>query len=112
MTKIYISGGITGRKNYLEQFNNAEKKFNKEYEVFNPAKIDFYYRNDNFHAWWLRNKEYMSKKEIWCHYMRICIPELLKCKKIYMLKFWWLSKGAVIEYIIAKIMGLDIIYEI
>ena len=43
--------------------------------------------------------------------MRDDISALMKCDAIYMLNDWGQSRGARIEYVIAKELGLEIIYE-
>lgn len=63
------------------------------YEVVNPAEIC----------------PEMGKD--WAYYMRKDIAELLKCDKIYLLKFWWNSKGASLEKHIAETLGMEMWYE-
>ena len=39
--RIYISGPISGTKDYMERFSSAEKKLAEEgYAVLNPAKVN------------------------------------------------------------------------
>ena len=95
--KIYISGKITG----LNQ-TDVEKKFetqefflqSKGYVVVNPLKICPF-----------------DKKKKWHDYMIKDIEELLRCDAIFMLKDWGQSKGARIEYEIAKELELKIFFE-
>ena len=93
--KIYISGPMTGIKDYnYPAFNSAEKELKiMGYKTFNPARIK------------------SDKDWTWQDYMRECIKALPDCDKIYMLKGWENSKGAKIERSIAKTLGIEIIYE-
>jgi len=43
--------------------------------------------------------------------MRVDIKALVSCDSIFMLDNWLDSKGAIIEYKIAKMLGLEIQYE-
>ena len=47
----------------------------------------------------------------WREHMRVDIDHLLKCDYIYMLKGWWLSKGAKLELDVATSCGLEPIFE-
>lgn len=109
MNKIYISGKITGCKNHYEKFAKAAAFACKKYNcaVFNPADIN----NKTYGIYHVANCLHKTKKEIWNYYMKICIKELIKCDKIYMMKNWKRSKGAKLEHKIAQIFGLEIIYE-
>jgi len=95
--RIYISGKITGLDiDYAKQlFKNAKTKIEESGCVaVNPFDIMPY-----------------SPELTWEDHMIADIRELFKCKAIYMLKNWKESKGARIEYTIAKEMGLLIIME-
>lgn len=98
---IYISGRITGNKNWEKQFQQAENYLNKLgfMEIKNPLNLD------------------KESKEIWgdnpscVQYMIHDIHELIFCSDIYMLRGWWRSKGARLERHIAKVLGLGIVYQ-
>lgn len=93
--KIYISGPITGHpiERVRAMFAEAEKVITaKGFEAVNPLNIS----------------EYDADKE-WERYMADDIYELLKCDAITMLPGWKASKGARIEYAIAKEIGIRII---
>lgn len=93
--KVYISGKITGNKNYKEQFNNAEQKLLKSgVEVFNPVNVSIPVENPTY-------KDYMKAD----------IQQLINCDCIFMLKNWRTSKGATLEHKIAIALDLIIIYE-
>jgi hypothetical protein len=95
--KIYISGKITGLP-----INKVVEKFKwhsgilemKGYLPVNPIDVS----------------PFAEDKE-WEDYMIDDIAALFKCDAIYMLKDWGQSKGARIEYQIAKELGLQILFE-
>lgn len=102
MRKIYISGGITGVKNYKEKFSTEEKVLQiKGYEVVNPVHI----------AERLIEVFEGENGVPYCLFMREDLKALLGCTHIYMLDNWYKSKGAVIEYIVAKVCGLKVIHQ-
>lgn len=47
----------------------------------------------------------------WVAYMRANIPALCEADEIYMLRGWWRSRGARLEWIIAKCLGYKVRYE-
>lgn len=95
--KIYISGKITGLpiSEVIERFGEATTFIClKGHIAVNPidvCPID-------------ENKE-------WADYMGEDIRALLKCDAIYLLNGWIESKGARIECLIAKEMGMKVFYE-
>lgn len=95
MKKIYISGPMTGIKEYNRPaFNAVEKSLrDKGYEVFNPAKIK------GLDDW------------TWEDYMRECIKALPNCTHIYLLKGWKQSRGASLELYIANEINMTVIHE-
>lgn len=95
MEKIYISGKITGIENEAPKlFARAEYLFlSQGYDVINPITL-----NHNHNLSWL-------------NYMRVDVVALVYCDSIYMLDNWLYSKGAIVEYKIAKMLGLKIKYE-
>lgn len=94
---IYISGPITGDKNYKQHFAAAEKEILEGVDssalVINPAELQL----DGFPSW--------------SDYMRLDIENLVRCHAIFMLRGWWRSRGARLERRIAKALKLKIIYE-
>lgn len=91
--KIYIAGKVTGlpRGQVVELFSRAERKLSQEgWEVMNPLKI-------------------VDEKSNWQDAMRLCVMALMECDAIVLLPSWSDSKGARLEYHIAKEMGIEIV---
>jgi len=88
--KMYISGPITG----LKQFAQAAKQIEAfGHEPVNPC--------DNR----------LPENPSWEDYMVADIIMLFKCDGIYLLKGWEDSKGARIEHFIAQECGIEIINQ-
>ena len=94
--KVYISGKITGREKEAEkEFAEAEKKLTAAgLTPVNPFSF---------------NKDH---DQTWESYMRVCIIELCKCNTIYMLPNWKDSRGARLEYKLAKKLGLHVLRHV
>ena len=97
MAKVYISGKISGLQ--LEEayklFEQAEEEVkNLGGTPVNPMKIC--QQNDSWD---------------WEDYMEKDLGVLLRCEGIYVLKNWGSSKGARVEYAVAKEMQLTIIFQ-
>jgi hypothetical protein len=100
---IYISGRITGNKNWEEQFHEAECYLIKKYydeKIINPLCLD-----EN------TKKVFKTENPTYKQYMINDIKHLIKCTHIYMLRGWWRSKGARLERHIAKVFGMKIMYQ-
>ncbi|WP_084613906.1 DUF4406 domain-containing protein [Nakamurella lactea] len=88
--RVYISGPMTGIPGLnFTAFNDAEVRLKAAgYGVSNPA----------------------AKGEIdgftWSDYLRVDLRELTTCGGIYLLPGWENSKGACLEYHVAKELGL------
>lgn len=96
--KVYISGKISGLplKNVIEKFKfHAVFLELKGHEPINPIDINPF-----------------DETKDWYDYMCNDIAALLKCDAIYMLKDWGQSRGARIEYQIAKELGLHILFDV
>lgn len=109
---IFISGKITGisvetyTKNFcdietqlLSEKNYSYGKIESRYKkVINPVKLC-----SNLHTWF----------SFYWIYMIIDIYYLVfKCDSIFMLNNWKYSKGAIIEFKVAKFFNKTIIYQI
>ena len=102
MKKIYISGAITPTWLNRRPIHEAETHFKAAYWKIhddldipiNPFEISPY-----------------SPEKTWSDYMKDYIEVLVRCDAIYMMKGWWKSKGAWTEFLLAKTLGLEIIYE-
>jgi hypothetical protein len=95
--KVYISGKISGLpiKQAKAKFKASEQLLKlKGYTPINPFKITPY-----------------NEGTTWHEYMLADIISLFYCDAIYMQRDWGMSKGARIEYGIAKELGLTIFFE-
>lgn len=89
---IYVSGKITGDKNYKQKFEKAANKLiSFGYDVFNPAILP-------------NGLEYEQ-------YMQIDFLALSFCQGIYLLDDWEQSSGAKRELEEAQRLGLKVITE-
>lgn len=92
--KIYISGPITGNKDYKQQFAAAAERIKRNgAEPVNPAEI------------------VLQDGATYADYMRADIAQLMECGGIYMLAGWEFSNGARLEHSIACALEMDIIYS-
>jgi len=93
--RVYISGPITGKPNLnKDAFQYTERKLMFcGYKTVNPHTICFG----------------VQPGSPWTDYMRVCIEHLARCEAIYMLPGWMFSRGAVVEWMIAKILGIKIL---
>lgn len=87
-TKVFISGKISGVDYYTayQTFANAERTLSSMgYSVVNPMHL-------------------CKKHWNWLHCMLVCLWHLLWCKKVFRLDNWRDSRGARIEYRVAKFL--------
>lgn len=97
--KIYISGKISGldQEKAKEKFRVAKGKLQfafPEAEVIDPMELVPYHPDLT-----------------WENYMGKDLEELLSCDAILMLPCWAKSRGARIEYAVAKELGITIMFE-
>lgn len=93
--RVYLSGPISENPNYIEDFSSIEDLLNRQgFEVINPVRLSNAYSG-------------LSYKE----YMQIDFMLLNVCDAIYMLDGWKTSKGASLEYILAKKMKKQILND-
>ena len=102
---IYISGGITGVENWQDVFMAAEQDLmlhlHARLFIFNPVKIAKDLERSI--------KVNTGKMPGYTDYMREDIKILARCNAICMLPGWRRSKGARLEYRIAKILNMQIL---
>ncbi|MBO4887524.1 MAG: DUF4406 domain-containing protein [Firmicutes bacterium] len=93
---IYISGPITGVKNYIKNFMDAEIWLIKEgWQVINPAKMG----------------SVLPVDASWEDFMKVDFVLLSHCSTIYMLPNWEKSAGAKAEMAFARNNGINILYH-
>ncbi len=89
---IYLAGRIRGVPGYAKTFAEAAQRLRlRGWQVFNPAAA---------------NLQDESLAKIMGH----LLPQLCECDAIAMLPGWWRSGGARIEWLLAKYLGLRVIY--
>lgn len=95
--RIFISGPVTGIRNYYENFNRAAMALESKFpfaQIVNPAAIC----------------GEMPESD-WNQYMGITMALLRDCNTIYLLKGWVDSKGARTELRYALLENLEIMLE-
>jgi len=92
LTRIYLAGPMTGIKDLnFPLFHAAAAALRAEgLDVVNPAEI---------------NPDHTMP---WEQCMRRDIAQLVTCDEIHMLEGWRASKGADVEYRLAKTLGLTV----
>lgn len=95
--RIYVAGPMTGLpdNNYPAFHDAAARLRGRAWHVENPAE------NPHPHT---------DAACQWTAYMRMGISQLMTCHAIYLLPGWQKSKGASLEYMVAKQLGLAV-YE-
>ncbi len=90
--RVYLAGGISGVPDYAVKFALAAKSLREDgHLVFNPAAA---------------NQEGRPLREI----MAYLLPQLCEAEGIVMLRGWWRSGGARIEWMLAKYLKLKVLY--
>lgn len=89
---VYISGPISGKyQGNRWMFLMTSLKFEATgIKVCNPHRIC----------------KHLPPNSPWIDYMAICLGALPKCDCIYMLPGWIWSRGARIEWIVSKLLGI------
>ena len=96
-TKVYISGPISGKKDGNQAaFCAAAIKIIEEGSFpINPHDVCYL----------------LPPGSTWTEYMKADIPALCEADEIYMLRGWWRSRGALLEWVIARGLGYKVRYE-
>ena len=96
MTRVYISGAITGTTDYMERFASIESKLlSLGYEVVNPSTILSHIPTTSTHD----------------EYMHISYALMDICNAIYMMDGWEKSKGANLEHDYAIDKEMNFVYD-
>lgn len=95
MTRVYISGPMTGIENHnFPAFHaRAQQLRDAGHEVVNPAEMG------------------VTDGMTWADYMRRDIAELVTCEAISLLPGWESSRGARLEHVLAMALGMEILEE-
>ena len=95
--KVYLSGPITGRHDGNQAaFYAAATRIVEEGNIpVNPHDVCYL----------------LPPGSTWLDYMRVDIKALVDCDEIYMLRGWWRSRGARLEWVIAWGLGMKRRYE-
>ena len=95
--KVYISGPISSHPDGNQSaFYAAATRIVEEGNIpVNPHDVCYL----------------MPPGSTWLYYMRVDIKALVNCDEIYMLRGWWRSRGARLEWLIARGLGYRIRYE-
>lgn len=89
----YLSGPMTGLPNLNRQaFKSAERRLKRRFTVLNPSDIT------------------ISPQGEYGDYLREALKMLLSAEAIYMLPGWRASNGARVEYMIARAIGMKVMY--
>ena len=91
--RLYIAGPMTGLPEFNYPAFNAEARVwrVRGFEVENPAE----------------GPELPS----WAAYMRRALRQLLTCDALVLLPGWTASKGATVEWLLASVLGLQVVYH-
>lgn len=94
--RVYISGAITEKTDYMERFAAAEEEINSCGDVaVNPAKINASMPVGTTHSM----------------YMEVSYALMRTCDCMYVLKDWRNSAGVNLEIEYARKLGMTIFYE-
>jgi len=93
VSKCYLSGPITGTTDYIDRFKFTAKQIKSlypDFQIINPVELC----------------AHLPESTTWKEYMDLCIKALNDCTHIVMMDGWEFSRGAVVEYYLAKDKGL------
>ena len=109
--KIYISGPITGHKDWRMRFTEAVIHVTQPefFDRYGSAEMSERYRVFRFKT--VSALSYGRDDKSWRWNMRKSIWKMLWCSTVYFLRGWHSSRGARIEFRIAEMLGKRIIFE-
>lgn len=95
--RLYVAGPMTGLPslNYPEFIRVERELRDLGYDVLNPARIDELFNQS-------------SAPRTWDWYMRHAIPMLTECKGVATLPGWANSRGASLEVLVARRLGMGV----
>ena len=95
--RVYISGPISSRPdgNQAAFYAAADKIIQAGNIPVNPHDVCYL----------------LPPGSTWVEYMKKNIPALCACDSIYMLRGWWRSRGARLEWVLAWGLGMKVRYE-
>ena len=96
--KIYVSGAVTGIKDYKYIFSNKTWHLNQTNNKYGLYFINPVVMNSQFDRRDIDNNELLSYDD----FMKLCYTELEVCDGIYLMKGWRNSMGANRELGFAK----------
>lgn len=108
--RVYIAGPIAGKVDGNKpKFDLAERELNAlGYEAVNPHNIAPYWHGGSACP---KNSPVGEEGHAAACHMRTDIAALVTCDIIYLLEGWEDSAGARLEFLVAQMCGLRIIYE-
>ena len=95
-TKVYIAGPVSMIQDYNRPaFEKAKGELVAlGYDAISPSDI----------------ADRIGPDRPWLEYMKACIKELVDCDRIYLLDNWHASRGAKIEWNLARDLGIEPLY--
>ena len=102
--RVYISGPITGRADRnVQAFDHAAAQLSRlGFDSVNPHDVGKEIDTGFF----------SGDEARWLAYMRADIKALVDCDALIMLDGWQFSRGATIEAILARDLGIPVFYSI
>ena len=114
MTRVFISGPISGKPNLNRDAFDHEERLLREagYTTFSPFSIaqPSLEQQEEWHGEWQFYGGIHPEERLWQYCMRICVGQIPLCDSMRMLPDWQNSEGAKWEHRIAKMLGLEITY--
>ena len=105
MRITYISGPMSNypQNNYPEFMRVERRLIEQDYHVINPARLGKQLAE--------YRQSIPAPPPQWLDYMQISIYELTRCHEIFMLLGWAESRGAMIEFTLAKLLGIKVTFQ-